>query len=233
MNSPASKQSHLRDQRSLDLRIIPRFLYLLMKNQLTVMDFHRGKTRLAKWYAPYSVSIIPAPLWTRQALRLMYPHQDEEKIKLKGEVRLLLQLHHHYPQSLMLLPLSFFFAFLRSSTLFNSFFYLFLWCFHVSTRRSPLLPLRLTNRSTASSRPETKNINPTSSSSAPRRSSIGVMRACSSACVSTPMTTSSRIWNPSISSSRCWIVFLGMFVNWIWCLIFIRWEPSIKPPLNP
>nr|CAF32110.1 clathrin coat assembly protein, putative [Aspergillus fumigatus] len=36
---------------------------------------HRGKTRLAKWYAPYSVS---CPIF----LVL-----DEEKVKLKGEVR--------------------------------------------------------------------------------------------------------------------------------------------------
>ena len=41
----------------------------------------RGKTRLAKWYAPYSVSEVIV-LKPNQA----YGVQDEEKVKLKGEV---------------------------------------------------------------------------------------------------------------------------------------------------
>ena len=78
-------------------------------------------------------------------------------------------------------------------------------------------------RSTASSRPGTKNTNPTSSNSEILRLSTGGTRGYSSACVSTPMTTSLRIWRRYIFSSRCWIVSLGMCVSWIWCLIFTRY----------
>jgi AP-2 complex subunit sigma-1 len=46
----------------------------------------RGKTRLAKWYAPYSVRSLSSP--TISDSKLTY--QDDEKIRLKGEVHRLI-----------------------------------------------------------------------------------------------------------------------------------------------
>jgi len=53
------------------------------KTLLTPLFLRRGKTRLAKWYAPYSVS-APA-LQQRSAIHLLIrlADQDEEKVKLK------------------------------------------------------------------------------------------------------------------------------------------------------
>ena len=48
-------------------------------------DSHRGKTRLAKWYAPYSVSAALSQLF-ETSNQTDISNQDEEKIKLKGEV---------------------------------------------------------------------------------------------------------------------------------------------------
>lgn len=45
----------------------------------------RGKTRLAKWYAPYSVSRIAERLFESKKHSLT-DMQDDEKVKLKGEV---------------------------------------------------------------------------------------------------------------------------------------------------
>jgi hypothetical protein len=53
-----------------------------MREMLTANP--RGKTRLAKWYVPYTVSPrLHLQLWE---MPLTY-FQDEEKLKLKGEVR--------------------------------------------------------------------------------------------------------------------------------------------------
>lgn len=137
-----------------------------------MFDHHRGKTRLAKWYAPYSVRL--------------------------GDI---------FSVELCL------FVPLRNSWTDFCFFF-------------PIRMKRKSNskaRSTVLSRPETKSINPTSSSSAPQRLSIGDTRACSSVCASTPTIMSSRIWSRFIFSSRCWIVSLGTYASWIWCLIFTRW----------
>ncbi len=96
---------------------------------IQVCFFRRGKTRLAKWYAPYN---------------------DEEKIKLKGEVCLT----------------------------------------HTQSAPPVLLLSHSASRSTASSRPETRSTNQTSSSFGTTRSCTGDMPGSSSVCVSTRMTTS-------------------------------------------
>jgi len=133
----------------------------------------RGKTRLAKWYAPYN---------------------DEEKIKLKGEVR---------PPFLPPPPI--------------------LSLHLASPRASGISEPRLSSsRSTASSPPATKSTNPTSSSSDRIRSSTGGTQASSSVRASTQTITSSRIWRLYTFLSRCWIAFSETCVSWIWCLIFIR-----------
>jgi hypothetical protein len=46
---------------------------------------NRGKTRLAKWYAPYNVG---AQSWNEVQKDADGLLQDDEKVKLKGEVRL-------------------------------------------------------------------------------------------------------------------------------------------------
>jgi hypothetical protein len=132
----------------------------------------RGKTRLAKWYAPYN---------------------DEEKIKLKGEVS-----PPFLPPPILSLHLA-------------------------SPRASGLPEPQLnSSRSIASSPPATKSTNPTLLSSDRIRSSTGDTQASSSVRASTQTITSSRIWRPYTFLSRCWIAFLGTCVSWIWCLIFIR-----------
>ena len=62
---------------------------LLLSTQLT--RHTRGKTRLAKWYAPYDVCtdlslIKPSPPSPRLSIILTARGQDDEKVKLKGEV---------------------------------------------------------------------------------------------------------------------------------------------------
>jgi len=45
----------------------------------------RGKTRLAKWYAPYNVSAVQL-IPSYQTMCVADDSQDDEKVKLKGEV---------------------------------------------------------------------------------------------------------------------------------------------------
>lgn len=133
---------------------------LLLRNPCN----RRGKTRLAKWYAPYN---------------------DEEKIKLKGEVSCIkpvLYASSSIPHCSIL-------------------------------KASPRANRSLQTRSIASSHLETKNINRTLSSSATTRSCIGGTQASSSARAWMRMITSWRIWRRYISLLRCWIAFSGMFAS--------------------
>ena len=148
----------------------------------------QGKTRLAKYYNAYS---------------------DDEKIKLKGEVRVHPTISSLRPPPFSLLYLRVLYPPITSPGCYR----LSLFC--ITNPYSP--------RFTASSPLAIRNTNPTLSSSATTRSSIGATRASSSVRAWTPTITNWRTWKRFTSSWRCWTVSLGMCVNWIWCLTSTRY----------